>query len=418
MRIEFGYKFILGVFVVIATVVLGFYVVDVYQLPSFVALGIALLIGLVIGLWFSRTYSRLFASLRSQTGAISQGDLSTPVTLGDRMFTDELDDLSSTIDNMRLSLEELAAHIRRTSNEVADTSEKLSRNAEYVDQKTEGIAATMAKMSVASEQQSSFVGRVVNSVHEMANILQDTATRARDAADSAVKTNETAKAGGRVTDKAVIHMKTIFEQMERSQGLLVNFSERTREINKIVEVINGIAQKTNILALNATIEAVRAGDAGRGFAVVAEEVRKLAESTAHSADAIMELVRGIEAESGRVIDTIRESSSSINESRESINDIGENLSAIIALANETVAKVNDIHRGAQSQARRGEEVVNLMNEISQVTADNNAATQSVSQATEEQTTITAGMSSQAEELARLSENLRTVVDRFKLSARV
>ncbi len=417
MRIEIGFKFVLGVFAVILTVSLGFVIVNGYRLPPWIAYAVALLIGLLIGSAYSRTYSRLFSKLKSQTAAISRGDLSTPVTLGRRMSTDELDDMAHAIDNMRLSLAELASHIRTASNGVAESSEKLSRDAEYVDQKTDGIAATMAGMSEASEQQRSLVNRVLDSVQEMAGILQDTAGRARDAADSAVKTNETAKAGGRVTDRAVNHMKTIFEQMERSQGLLVNFSERTREINKIVEVINGIAQKTNILALNATIEAVRAGDAGRGFAVVAEEVRKLAESTAHSAEAIMELVRGIEAESGRVIDTIRESSSSINESRESINDIGDNLTAIIALANETVAKVNDIHRGAQSQARRGEEVMGLMNEISQVTTSNNSATLSVSQATEEQARITAGMSKQAEELAGLAENLRNVVDRFKLTAR-
>jgi methyl-accepting chemotaxis protein len=415
MRIEFGYKFVLGVFAVIAAVVLGFFLVDRFQWPSYIAIFIALLVGLFIGMTFSHTYSRLFATLRSQTAAISRGDLSSPVSLGRRLFTDELDDMAEAIDNMRENLEELAAHIRKTGNDVADTSEKLSRNAENVDRKTEAIAETMAKMTRASEQQRSLVEKVVASVHEMANILQETASRARDAADAAVKTNETAKAGGRVTERATHHMKTVFEQMERSQGLLLNFSERTREINKIIEVINGIAQKTNILALNATIEAVRAGDAGRGFAVVAEEVRKLAESTAHSADAIMDLVRGIEGESGRVIETIRESSGSINESRESINDIGENLSSIIALANETVSKVNEIHRAGQGQVRRGDEVVGLMNEIAKVTSDNNDATQSVSRATDEQTTVTAGMSKQAEELAGLAENLRSVVDRFKLS---
>jgi methyl-accepting chemotaxis protein len=128
----------------------------------------------------------------------------------------------------------------------------------------------------------------------------------------------------------------------------------------------------------------------------------------------MELVRGIDGESSRVIDTMRESGANINESRESINDIGENLSSIIALANETVAKVNEIHRTAQGQARRGDEVVGLMREIAKVTSDNNEATLSVSQSAVEQTNLTAGMSRQSEELTRLAENLRTVIDRFKL----
>ncbi len=415
MRIEFGYKFVLGVFVVIGAVILGFVLVDQYRLPNYIAYVFALLVGLFIGLTFMRIYGSLFGNLRKQTGAISQGDLSNPVSLGSRAFPDELDDLAQAIDNMRLNLEDLVAHIRKTANDVADASEKLSGDAENVDHKTEAIASTMARMSNASEQQRQLVTRVVSAMSEVTAILQDTAARARDAADAAVKTNETAKAGGRVAERAVQHMQTIFEQMERSQGLLLNFSERTREINKIVEVINGIAQKTNILALNATIEAVRAGEAGRGFAVVAEEVRKLAESTAHSAEAIMDLVRGIEGESGRVIETIKQSSSSINDSRDSIHDIGENLTSIIALANETVAKVNEIHRANQSQVRRGDEVAGMMNEIAKVTSDNNEATRSVTQAAAEQASVTAGMSRQADELASLAESLRTIVDRFKLS---
>jgi methyl-accepting chemotaxis protein len=415
MRLEFGYKFVLGVFAVIGAVVLGFYLVSYYELSMFVALGIALFVGLVIGLTFSRSYSLLFAKLQRQTGAISQGDLSNPVTLGPRIFSDEMDDMAAAIDAMRINLEDLAAHIRKTGNDIAASADLLSANAENADRKTEDVARTIAGMAKATEQQRHQVERVRQRVDEMAGILEETAVKARDAADSAVKTNETAKAGGRVTEKALDHMKTVFEQMERSQGLLLNFSERTREINKIVEVINGIAQKTNILALNATIEAVRAGDAGRGFTVVAEEVRKLAESTAHSAEAIMALVQGIEGESGRVIDTIRESGTSINQSRESIDEIGENLSAIIALANETVAKVNDIHRGAQTQVRRGQEVVTLMNEIAKVTNDNNDATASVRAATESQTKLTADMSEQADHLATLAESLRRVVDRFKLS---
>jgi methyl-accepting chemotaxis protein len=414
MRVEFGYKFILGVFAVVGATFLGFLIVDHYDLSNGVALLIALFVGLVIGLTFGRSYSALFARLREQTDGISHGDLVTRVSLGRRMFHDELDDMAEAIEQMRLNLQELAGHIRNASNEVTSTAARLSEDAGNVDRRVEGIAATMNQMSRAATQQSQLVEKVVERLSDMANTLQETAVRARDAAEAAVKTNETAKAGGRVTDRAVAHMKTIFEKMERSQSLLLNFSERTREINKIVEVINGIAQKTNILALNATIEAVRAGDAGRGFAVVAEEVRKLAESTGHSAEAIMDLVRGIEGESGRVIETIQESGANINESRESINDIGENLAAIIALANETVAKVNEIHRTAQSQTRRGDEVVGLMNEIAKVTSDNNAATLSVSQATVEQTKVTAAMSSRAGELARLAENLRNVVYRFKL----
>ena len=101
--------------------------------------------------------------------------------------------------------------------------------------------------------------------------------------------------------------KRVLGDVEKGGDQLFSFGIRMQKIGKIVEVITGIAEKTNLLALNASIEAARAGESGRGFAVVAQEISKLADSTARSAGEITSLVETIQAESEKVQGAMKES---------------------------------------------------------------------------------------------------------------
>ena len=98
------------------------------------------------------------------------------------------------------------------------------------------------------------------------------------AVDVETETVTDAEAGGVVAKQTMAKMQQVFSTVEQSGKQMVSFGHQVQEVGQIVEVITGIAQKTNLLALNATIEAARAGEYGRGFAVVAEEIRKLADS--------------------------------------------------------------------------------------------------------------------------------------------
>ena len=101
-----------------------------------------------------------------------------------------------------------------------------------------------------------------------------------------------AQKGKELTDDLVLQMNEISVGAEKVAQTMESLEKKSTEINKIVEVITGIATETNLLALNAAIEAARAGDAGKGFAVVAEQVRKLAEDSKQAADQINDLIKG------------------------------------------------------------------------------------------------------------------------------
>jgi methyl-accepting chemotaxis protein len=210
-------------------------------------------------------------------------------------------------------------------------------------------------------------------------------------------------------------MQRVFEGMEASSKAVFRFGERTREINRIVEVITNIARQTNLLALNATIEAARAGEYGRGFAVVADEIRKLADGTGRSAEQITALVREVEEESGRAVSALSVSGRDIEEGRHVITTTGESLADIVTNilgASEKVGKIRDLTR---TQSQGAEEMVRTIDELAKVAEDNAAATEEISASIEEQTAAMQEMASSAHELSETSEELRHAVTRFRVT---
>jgi methyl-accepting chemotaxis protein len=195
---------------------------------------------------------------------------------------------------------------------------------------------------------------------------------------------------------------------------MIKFIGQLQRINKFVEVINGVAQKTNLLALNATIEAARAGEYGRGFAVVAEEIRNLADSTTISADEISSLVEGIRAEGQQVQASMFQVVEEMESGREAVDRTNEAFSAITGNAEGTRAKASSISELADQQIASAERITRAIEEIDKVVSDNAAATEQVSAATQEQSSSMEELAQSAKNLSTMSEAMLQIVKKFKL----
>lgn len=420
MRVEISYKFVIGFIVVVASVVLLNLLVPRLQIPEWTHQWItivgALLVGLVFGWLFSRAFTANIGILTEGAERLSDGDLSRKVRLRKGLFSDETEDLSSSLNLVVDSLRNLVGQIRSSSVNVNESSLALAATAEEMTATSHEVAGSIEQISRGAETQAEMVERVSKVTKEMANEIELVALSASKLFQSAEETTMTARQGESMATTALGNMKQVLVQVEDNTQMMASFSEQVQKIGTIIDVITNIAQKTNLLALNATIEAARAGEYGHGFAVVAEEVSKLADSTSESAGEITRLIDATREQSQKVHLSMNESIKSIDAGREAVDVAGSSFAAIIDKAETAQVKAAEITELTGNQQTGAHSIVEAIEEIARVTEDNAASTEEVSAATEEQSASMEEMTFASQRLSKLADELLISVSRFNLGA--
>jgi methyl-accepting chemotaxis protein len=418
MRVEISYKFIIGVLVVVVSgVVVNLavpYLKIAPEFQQFFTIVCALVVGLIIGALFSRAFTANIRSLTSAGDRISQGDLSEDITLREGNFPDETSDLASSMNYIQESLRDLVGDIRNIAFKIAGSAQNLSVTSQEMSASSQEVAGTVDQINKGAETQAEMVEESNRLFKEVAMSINLVASAAKAVSESANKTVETAKDGRSLAGASLSSIRQVMVEAESSSQQMIKFISQLQRINKFVEVINGVAQKTNLLALNATIEAARAGEYGRGFAVVAEEIRNLADSTTISADEISSLVEGIRAEGQQVQASMFQVVEEMESGREAVDRTNEAFSAITGNAEGTRAKASSISELADQQIASAERITRAIEEIDKVVSDNAAATEQVSAATQEQSSSMEELAQSAKNLSTMSEAMLQIVKKFKL----
>jgi len=418
MRVELSNKFIIGFIIVVVSGVLVNLAIPYLQVEPWLqqplTIGCALVVGLIIGALFSRAFTANIRKLTAAGDRISQGDLSENIALKDSSFPDETADLADSMNQLQESLRTLVGDVRNIAFKVASSAQNLSGTSQEMSASSQEVARTVDQISKGAETQAEMVEESHRLFKEVAVSINLVASAAKTVSDAANQTVETAESGSKLAGTSLDSIRQVLSEAENSGQQMVNFIAQLQKISKFVEVINGIAQKTNLLALNATIEAARAGEYGRGFAVVAEEIRKLADSATASADEITGLVESIREEGQQVQSSMGQVIEEMETGREAVDHTSQAFIAITKNAEGTRAKANSISELAEQQISSAERITKAIDEIDKVVSDNAAATEQVSAATEEQSASMEEMALAAKDLSNLSEKMLQIVKQFKL----
>ncbi|MEM9066135.1 MAG: methyl-accepting chemotaxis protein [Planctomycetota bacterium] len=349
----------------------------------FATLG-AVLIGTAVAFFLSRQIVGALGKIIEFTKALARKDLTVdPI---DVRTGDNLQDLAGAMNEMHTSLRGIIADVSRTAQEVASTSTQISSSNEEIANGVAAQAGQVEQISAAITEMTASVGQV--------------AEQSDQASENAEQSTQLATEGGDVVQETISGMNSIREAVSGSAASVGELGKRSEQIGEIINVINDIADQTNLLALNAAIEAARAGEHGRGFAVVADEVRKLAERTQVATEEVSESVRAIQNETAVAVERMERGTEEVSRGVELASSAGQSLGSIYTGTQGVTSMIREIASAAEEQARTAEDVTRGITEIG------NAA-QTASRGTQE-------ASAASRQLSEKAEKLRALVEQFRL----
>jgi methyl-accepting chemotaxis protein len=231
-----------------------------------------------------------------------------------------------------------------------------------------------------TEEQNDRINSTATAMEEMNATVLEIARNAGDASASGVEAQKTAEAGAQVVDQSKDAMNSTMAEVDDLNANMHMLDEQAKGIGSIINVINDIADQTNLLALNAAIEAARAGEAGRGFAVVADEVRKLAEKTMQATKEVSASISSIQQVADANIAAMKTVVKHIKNATELSNRSGEMLRDIVQGAEQSAEQIAGIATAAEEQSATSDEINNAVERISAITNQTADSARELSQA--------------------------------------
>lgn len=282
---------------------------------------------------------------------------------------DDVGKLVSVLNTTILGLRRMIAQIGNTSGRVASSFEQ--------------IAISSGEIADRSVQQARQTDEVASAIEEMTSTINETAQNINKTTQLANDTIKIAKSGQETVIGTVEGMRRIAEIVTETTEMIDKLGTSSAQIGEIVQVIEEIADQTNLLALNAAIEAARAGEAGRGFAVVADEVRKLAERTQKATKEISKTIRQIQQDTSTAVEAAQTGAEQVKSGIDLAENAGRALETIVSSIRNVGDMVYQVAAAAEEQSVTAEHIGKNIEAISQVTNSNLKIVQGVAKDTRE-----------------------------------
>lgn len=319
--------------------------------------GVIIVLGVLVAWVINRTINSALGTIQ-----VTMREIQTTHNLSLRVdlpAKDEIGLVAASINDMLADFSHVIANANHTVKEMNATTIQLSQNA--------------ARTSDDAQKQRAETDLVAVSVTEMVGTVEDISRNMEMAASKALLTQEGAIEGQSKVNSAIDRIRQLSDRLEGSVETVGALAKESESIGTVLNVIQGIAEQTNLLALNAAIEAARAGEQGRGFAVVADEVRALASRTHSATEEISEIIVTLQGRTKGIVTLMEDCRQDGILSRDEAATTGVVLKQIILDVQEISSMASAVSTAIEQQTIAANEISKNVDTIREITEDTTAS---------------------------------------------
>lgn len=379
-----------------------------------VTIGIAFAAALIAALLSYLMVRMISKPLGTLSSLMKEGENGNLLVRTNFKRQDEFGELGRSFNQMMEKITELVRQTNQSAIEVLenagillDSSKKTAISAKEISVATEQIAGGASTLAVEAERGNDLTNNISKQMQQVveANLqMGASASEVRKVSEQGISYME------ELTDKTNLteeKTRTMVEKVDR-------LKESTSSIRRILDMLNGVTKQTNILSLNATIEAARAGAAGKGFMVVADEIRKLADQSRQSIDVVAQITETIQNEIDETVEVLSEAYPIFKEQISSVKEADQIFKDVQANMNSFIQQLDAVTESVQQLDQSQQTLSEAMSSVSAVSQQSSATSEEVASLTTEQLGVSEGLVNLAERLEKLSNDLMTILSRFKV----
>ena len=330
-----------------------------------------------------------------------------------------VEQVKSTTDTLRSVSTTSVAEFQQVSDSIkqlAVTNDEENASAKETFLVTEQLEQAIEQIAKGAQEQAQNVSQTSELVTGMAEEMERVAASAKDVDTAVQNTEQVAEQGKTSVEKTIEGMNMIKTTVYQTAEHIKKLGEHSQHIGEIVEIIDDIAEQTNLLALNAAIEAARAGEHGKGFAVVADEVRKLAERSGKATKEINDLINTIQQLTGKAVSDMEMGTKEVEHGSELADEAGRALNEILRTVAAVKEQIQSITGVTENISVSSSKVVSATSNIAAITEENGAATQEMAASSSEATKSVLKISRNIEEAAGMTRQVNSSMEKMSLLA--
>jgi len=384
-----------------------------YMLVILIVIILSLSITLIVSIIYSKHLAKPVVELTKQMEKIEEGYLEIELK-GSKSNIYEINSLRKTFYNMVLNLNSLISNISSASKEIDSMTSVMYEAAcnsieqsEYTQKSVQNIDENIRKQAddtnLATEGIESFAKQIATSrelsqnVYSYLGLLNSSSENGKEQIDNLEK-------------KSLYNL----ENTNLMKTVVAELQKEMKQINTITATIQSVAKQTHLLALNATIEAARAGEAGRGFSVVAQEIKRLSDQINTQASTITNMIDNIAKNTTRLTDSFKEVNEAADSQNKSVYQTKISFSEITDYIENINGQLYNITDYLQEMDMQKDNLVQLIHEINVSAVEIAENSSNVQQYTQEQLISVKKVHDNSNEFNRLTKNLNTSVELFKI----